>query len=69
MLNSRGLSTQPWGVPVLTILVPDVWVPTLTVWGLSVRKSWTQLQREGASPRMRSFSASLVGRTMLNAEL
>ena len=57
------------GLPVLTVLVPDVRVPTLTVWGLSMRKSRTQLQREGVSPRMRSFSASLVGRTVLNAEL
>ena len=55
--------------PVLTVLVPDVRVPTLTVWGLSVRKSRTQLQREGVRPRMRSFSASLVGWTVLNAEL
>ena len=42
----RGLSTHPWGVPVLRISVADVLLPTLTSWGRPVRKYRIQLQRE-----------------------
>ena len=66
---SKGLSTQPWGVPVLTVLVSDVRLPTLTDWGLPERKFSTQLQRAGVRPRVRSFSESLCGMTVLNAEV
>jgi len=51
---------------VLTVVMLDVLVPTLTAWGLFVRKSRTQKQREDVSPRVESFS---VGMTVLNAEL
>ncbi|KAI4873588.1 hypothetical protein NFI96_003512 [Prochilodus magdalenae] len=44
-VQEGGVSTQPWGVPVLTVLVLDVRLPILTDWGLSVRKFSTQLQR------------------------
>ena len=41
----RGLSTHPWGAPVLRISVADLLLPSLTT------KSRIQLQREGFSPR------------------
>ena len=37
--NRRGLSTQPWGVPVLVITVDEVRSTILTTCGLPVRKS------------------------------
>jgi len=30
---SRGLETQPWGAPVLTMRVEEVCPPTLITWG------------------------------------
>ena len=53
----------------LTVLKLDVQVPTVTAWGLFVRKSRTQKQREDVSPRVESFSVSLLGMTVWNAEL
>ncbi len=41
-VNRWGLSTQPWGAPVFSTWVEEVWPPVQTVWGLSVRKSSTQ---------------------------
>src|SRR4029434_1504677 len=38
----RGLSTQPWGPPVLRVSEEEVWLPILTSWGLLVRKSRIQ---------------------------
>ena len=63
----RGLSTQPWGTPVLTVLVLDVRLLTLTDWGLSVKSSAPNYNL--VSLMLRSFSESLRGMTMLNAEL
>ena len=65
----RGLSTHPWGAPVLRISVADVLVPTLITWGRPVRKSRIQLQREVFSPRVLSLVMSFVGTMVLNAEL
>ena len=42
-----GLSTQPWGEPVLRVRVEEQVVPTLTVCGRSVRKFLIQAQIEG----------------------
>ena len=47
----------------------DVLLPTLTTWGLPVRKSRIQLQREVFSPRVLSLMMSVVGIMVLNAEL
>jgi hypothetical protein len=41
----RGLSTQPCGTPVFR--VEEVKLSNLTDWGLLVRKSKVQLQKEG----------------------
>ncbi len=38
-VNRRGLSTQPWGAPVLSTNIEEVWLPVWTVCGLFVRKS------------------------------
>ena len=67
--NRRGLSTQPWGVPVLVMTVDEVRSPILTTCGLPVRKSKTHLHREVLSPRSTSFEMSLEGMMVLNAEL
>ena len=65
----RGLSTHPWGAPVLRIRVADVLLPTLTTLGRSVRKSRIQLQREVFSPRILSLVMSFEVTMVLNAEL
>ena len=64
----RGLSTHPWGVPVLRISAADVLLPTLTTCGWTVRKSRIQLQREVFSPRILSLVMSFEGTMVLNAE-
>ena len=58
--NRRGLSTQPWWVPVLVITVDEVRSPILTTCGLPVRQSKTHLHREVLSPRSTSFETSLM---------
>ena len=65
----RGLSTQPWGAPVLRVSEEEVWLPILTTWGLLVRKSRIQLHRGVLRPRLLSFGTSLAGTMVLNAEL
>jgi hypothetical protein len=65
----RGLSTEPWGVPVLRVRVDDVAFPIRTAWGLPVRKLSIQPQRAVLSLRSLSFTASLEGTMVLNAEL
>ena len=49
-MNSSGLSTQPWGEPVFRVMVEDVLLFILTLCGLQVRKSRTQLQRNEGVP-------------------
>ena len=56
--DRRGLSTHPWGVPVLRISVADVFLPTLTTWGRPVRKS-----------RILRLVMSFEGTMVLDAEL
>nr|XP_061820457.1 uncharacterized protein LOC133608870 [Nerophis lumbriciformis] len=63
-VNSSGLRTQPWGEPVLREMLP-----TLTDWGLSVRKSSSQLHREVLNPRGASLLTKCCGMMVLNAEL
>lgn len=67
--NNRGLSTQPWGVPVLVISVDEVRSLILTTCGLPVRKLWIHLHREMFHPRSTSLKTSLEGMMVLNAEL
>ena len=31
--NKRGLGTQPWGAPVLSTNIEEVWLPIRTLWG------------------------------------
>lgn len=40
---TSGLGTQPWGVPELTLLMPDVQFAVLIDWDLCVRKFSIQL--------------------------
>ncbi len=49
-VKNSGLSTQPCGTPVLSVVVLEVLWPTRTDRGLPVRKSRTQLQRELLRP-------------------
>ena len=65
----RGLSTHPCGVPVLKVSEVEMLFPTITTWGRSVRKSRTQMHREGFSPRALSLVMSLEGTMLLKAEL
>jgi len=65
---SSGLSTHPGGLPVLTVQILDVWCPILTDWGLSDRKLSNQLKSKGLRPKVMSFSHSLSGMTVLNAD-
>src|SRR4029434_8180982 len=68
----RGLSTQPWGAPVLRVSEEEECLPILTTWGLLVRKSRIQLHRGVLRPRLLSFGTSflcLADTIVLNAEL
>jgi hypothetical protein len=66
----RGLSTHPWGAPVLRISLADVLLPTLTTWGRLVRKSRIQLQREVfIVPGILSLVMSFDGTMMLRLNL
>ena len=53
----------------LRISVADVLLPTLTSWGLPVKKSRIQLQREVFSHKVRTLVISFEGTMVLNAEL
>ena len=61
-VNSKGLNTHPWGTLVFMMVVSDEFLPTLTVCGLSVRKSSNQLPNGVLMP----IAPSL---TVLKAEL
>lgn len=50
-VNSRGLSTQPRGDPVLVVIVLEVLFPTRTDYSVSVRKTRTQKHVVVSSPR------------------
>lgn len=43
-VNNNGLRTQPWGTPVIMVMVSEVRLPTRTVWDLFERKSNIELQ-------------------------
>ncbi len=64
-----GLRTQPCGAPVLRVSGDEVLLPILTTWLLPVRKSRIQLHRDLFSPRVWSFTTSVAGTMVLNAEL
>lgn len=57
-VNSSGLRTHPRGVPVLSMMVPDVQLPMRTAYGLSVTKSRIKFQREVSRPSKECFSAN-----------
>ena len=61
----EGLSTHPCGAPVLRISVAEVLLPIFTTWGRTVRKSRTQLHREGFRPRAPNLVISLEGTMVL----
>ena len=61
----RGLSTQPCGTPVFRMRVEEVWFSDLSDWGLLVRKSSIQLQREVLITRSLSLVISLEGMMVL----
>jgi len=54
---------------VLRVSTDEVRLPILTTWGLPVRKSRIQLQREVFNPRLLSLRTSLTDKIVLNAEL
>lgn len=58
-MNRSGLSTQPWGEPVLSVMVPVVLLPIIC---LQVRTSSNELQRG-----LISFLVSFCGVMVLNA--
>ncbi len=68
-VKSSGLSTQPCGAPVLSVVVLEVLWPTRTDWGLPVKKSRIQLQRELLRPSRLNLLMSCCGIIVLNAEL
>ena len=53
----------------MKISIADVLLPTLTPWGLTVRKSRIQFQREMFNPTVLSLVMSFEGTMVLNAEL
>jgi N-formylglutamate amidohydrolase len=55
MEYNGGLSTHPYGAPVLRVRAVEVMLPTITTWGRPIRKSRIQLQREGFRPRVLSL--------------
>ncbi len=67
--GQQGAQTQPCGAPVFRMRVDEVCQPTLTTWGLPVRKSRTHMHREVFNLRSLSFVMSLEGTMVLNAEL
>ncbi len=68
-VKSSGLSTQPCGAPVLSVVGLEVLWPTRTDWGLPVKKSRIQLQRELLRPSRLNLLMSCCGIIVLNAEL
>jgi hypothetical protein len=65
----EGTKHAPLRAPVLRISVADVLFPTLTTWGLPIRKSMIQLQREVFSPKVLSLVMSFVGKIVLTTEV
>lgn len=65
---NRGLSTQPWGAPVLRTRVDERCEPSLTVCRGLVRKSLIHVHRELLRPRSCSMATSLLGTMVLNAD-
>ena len=66
---SRGLKIQPWGSSVLRMRVEEVHLPTVTTWGLPVKKSGIHMHSEVFIPRSLSFVTSLEVIMVLNTEL
>ena len=68
-VNSRGDNIHPWGTLVFTMMVSEVFLPTHTVCGLSVRKSSSQLQSGVLMLISLSLFTRCWGMTVLKAEL
>jgi len=66
---SKGLRTQSWVDPVFRVRGLEVCLPTLTTWGLAVRKSRTQAHRGVFRPSLISLPYSLLGTMVLKAQL
>ncbi len=64
-----GLRTQPCGAPVLRVSGEEMLLPILTTWRLFDGKSRIQLHSKLFKPRARSFTSSMEGTMVLNAEL
>ena len=56
--EQQGVSTQPWGAPVLNTNIEEVWLSIWTLWGLFVRQS--TIQSVVLKPRVIRFPISLV---------
>lgn len=65
----RGIRTHPEGELVLRMMGEDEMPWILTVCGWCVKKSRTQLQKEGVHPCSSSLLARVCGMIVLNAEL
>ncbi len=63
----RGLRTQPCGALVMRVSEEEMLLPTLTIYLLSDKPGSSC--RELFRPRARSFTTSLEGTMVLNAEL
>lgn len=68
-VNSSGLGTQPWGASGLSLMILEVLLLMRTDWGVLVRNSGFQVQREVLTHGRLSFPAGLCGMVVLNAEL
>lgn len=60
----RGLSTQPC-TPVLRVRLGEKWRPSLTPWGLLVRKSLIHIHRGLVRPSSRCLITNLLGTIVL----
>lgn len=58
-VESGGLSAQPCGAPVFSVMVLETQLPALTACGLFVRKLRTQAPRRLFSPRSLSLPNSI----------
>jgi hypothetical protein len=61
----EGLSRHHCGAPVLRISIAEVLLLIFTTWGRPVRKSRTQLHREGFRPRAPNLVISMEGTMVL----
>lgn len=68
-VNSKGLGTHPWGVPVFRVMTPELSPHPRTDRPLSERKSSSQLHRVVLRPKGSNLHTRSWGMIVLNAEL